>query len=100
MIVFQSLPRKANQSRNNEVCVVAPLFLYFAVHSLRAKEIAVLRSLFPDYVISFDYAAIYKKGDKGNIENYRPISFLNLYYKIYTTTLKGYLGYKNVFAIK
>ena len=35
-------------------------------------------------------SAIYKKGDKRDIENYRPISFLNLYYKIYTTIFKSY----------
>ena len=43
-------------------------------------------------------SAIYKKGDKKNIENYRPTSFLNLYYKIYTTILKGYFCYKTVFC--
>ena len=41
-------------------------------------------------------SATYKKGDKRDIENYRPTSFLNLYYKIYTTILKGYLRYKTV----
>ena len=34
-------------------------------------------------------SAIYKKWDKKDIENYRPTSFLNLDYKIYTTTLKN-----------
>ena len=45
-------------------------------------------------------SAIYKKGDKRDIDNYRPISFLKLYYKIYTTILKGYLHYKTVFCHK
>ena len=45
-------------------------------------------------------SATYKKGDKRDIENYRPTSFLNLYYKIYTTILKGYLHYKTVFCHK
>ena len=45
-------------------------------------------------------SATYKKGDKRDIENYRPTSFLNLYYKIYTTILKGYLRYKTVFCHK
>ena len=38
----------------------------------------------------------YKKGDKRDTENYRPTSFLNLYYKIFTTIFKGYLHYKTV----
>ena len=33
-------------------------------------------------------SATYKKGGKRDIENYRPTSFLNVYYKIYTTILK------------
>ena len=41
--------------------------------------------------------ATYKKGDKRDIENCRSVSFLNLYYKIYATILKGYLHYKTVF---
>ena len=34
-------------------------------------------------------SAIYKKGDKRDIKNYRPISFLKLYNKIY----KAYVCY-------
>ena len=45
-------------------------------------------------------SAIYKKGDKREIENYRHISFLNLYYKTYATIRKGYLRYKTVFCHK
>ena len=45
-------------------------------------------------------SAIYKKSDKGDIESYRPTSFLNLYYKFYTTILKGYLHCKTVFCHK
>ena len=45
-------------------------------------------------------SAIYKKGNKRDIENYRTISFLNLYHKIYTTILKGYFCYKTVFCPK
>ena len=45
-------------------------------------------------------SAPYKKGDKRNIENYRPTSFLNLHYEIYTTILKGYLHYKTAFYHK
>ena len=45
-------------------------------------------------------SAVYIKGDKKDIENYRPISYLNLYYKIYTTILKCYLCYKIVFCQK
>ena len=36
-------------------------------------------------------SAIYKKCDKKDIESYRPTSFLNLDYKIYTTTLKNWI---------
>ena len=43
-------------------------------------------------------SATNKKGDKRDIENYRTTSFLNLYYKIYTTILKGYLRYKIAFC--
>ena len=42
-------------------------------------------------------SAMYKKGNKGGIETYRPISLINLYHKIYTTILKGYLHNKTVF---
>ena len=45
-------------------------------------------------------SAVYIKGDKKDIENYRPILYLNLYYKIYTTILKCYLRYKTVFCHK
>ena len=45
-------------------------------------------------------SAMHKKGNKRDIENYRRISFLNLYYKIYTTILKGCLCYKTVFYHK
>ena len=45
-------------------------------------------------------SATYKRGDKGDIENYRPTSFLNLFYKIYTAIPKDYLHYKTVFGIK
>ena len=45
-------------------------------------------------------SATYEKGDKRDIENYRPTSFLNLYNKIYATILKGYLHYKTVFYHK
>ena len=45
-------------------------------------------------------SAIYKKGDKRDIENYRTISFLNLYHKIYTTILKVTSATKLFFAIK
>ena len=45
-------------------------------------------------------SATYIKGDKRGIENYRPTPFLKLYYKIYTTILKGYLHFKTVFCHK
>ena len=41
-------------------------------------------------------SAIYKTDDKRDIENYRLISFLKLYNKIYATILKGYLHYTTV----
>ena len=44
--------------------------------------------------------ATYKKVDKRDIENYRPISLFNLYYKIHATILKGYLCYKVAFYHK
>ena len=43
-------------------------------------------------------SSTYKKVDKRDIENYKPTSFLNLYYKIYATILKGYLHYKTDFC--
>ena len=45
-------------------------------------------------------SATYKKGDKRDIENYRHASFLNLWFKIYTTILKFYFHYKTVFRHK
>ena len=40
------------------------------------------------------------KDGQRDIENYRPTSFVILYYKVYTTILKGYLCYKLFFAVK
>ena len=36
-------------------------------------------------------SAIYKKCNKSDIENYRPILFLTLDRKIYTTTLQNWI---------
>ena len=43
-------------------------------------------------------SATYRKDGKRDTENYRLTSFLNLYYKVYTTILTDYLHYKTVFC--
>ena len=42
-------------------------------------------------------SATYKKGEKRDVENYRPTSFSNLCYQIYTAILEGYLHHETVF---
>ena len=65
--LFSIIAKAVNQIRNNVVCVVAPLvFLFscalttgplqcFSIYFCKLKEIRVWRSIFPDYVISWDY---------------------------------------------
>ena len=64
---FSIIAKKVNQIRNNVVCVVAHLVLVFfcalttgplqcfSTYFHKLKEIGVLRSIFPEYVISCDY---------------------------------------------
>ena len=48
--------------------------------------------LVPDDFTQAHIASLYKKGDHENPENYRPISLLNVSYKIYAYILKSRLA--------
>ena len=42
-----------------------------------------------DEMLEAKVASLYKKGDPDNLENYRPISLLNSFYKVIAMILKG-----------
>ena len=50
--------------------------------------------LFPDDVMLANVASIFKKGDTKKLENYRPISFLNTFFKITATAIQMRLSSK------
>ena len=47
---------------------------------------------FPDDVMLANVASIFKKGDTKKLENYRPISLLNTFYKIMATVIQRRLA--------
>ena len=68
--LFSIIAKKANQIKNNVVCIIACLVFMFCcalntggcnafqqvfVNQKKKKKIGVLRPNFPDYVISCDY---------------------------------------------
>ena len=65
--LFSIIAKEVNQIRNNVVCIIASLIFFvllctpnslsqcFSTYFRKLKEIGVLRSIFPDYVISCDY---------------------------------------------
>ena len=68
--LFSIIAKEVNQIRNNVVCVVARLVFVFCCalntgrcnafqHVRKLREIGVLQPIFPENVISCDYALIY-----------------------------------------
>ena len=65
--LFSIIAKEVNQIRNNVVCIIASLIFFvllctpnrllqcFSTYFRKLKEIGVLRSIFPDYVISCGY---------------------------------------------
>ena len=68
--LFSIIAKKVNQIRNNVVCVVARLVFVFCCALttdccnafqhifVKVKEVGVLQPIFPDYIISCDYAVL------------------------------------------
>ena len=82
ILVFLSITaKKVNQIRNKIVCVVARLVFVFSCAltmgrcnafqhiSVNQQKMEVLRSIFPDYVISCDYGLLFSGNPKETHTN-------------------------------
>ena len=59
----------------------------FAPKFLKMINEAITRQSLPDHMMEGEISVLYKKGDRDDPRNYRPITLLNADYKIYTKLL-------------
>ena len=89
--VVKSLKNKKCNLNNYEAKIIKDNVTSLAYPIIFLFNQSVRESTFPKFLKSAQVVPIYKKGSKANVNNYRPISLLNVFSKIFEKLMKLYL---------
>ena len=89
--IIKSLKNKGNPIDGITASIIKENRLHFAIPLTKLFNLSVSAGIFPDSLKQAVVTPIYKKGPKCDITNYRPISGLKVYSKIFESQMKKHL---------
>ena len=89
--VIKSLKNKGNPVEGITASIIKQNRLQFAIPLTQLFNLSVSKGIFPHSLKSATVSPIYKNGPKSLLTNYRPISVLKVYSKIFETLMKKHL---------
>ena len=98
--VISSFPNKSCSHEEIPIKVIKRVNLYVSTFICNAFNMSIILGKFPSSFKIARISPIYKSGDRSSIKNYRPISILPLFAKIFEklmcTRIKNYLASENL----
>ena len=89
--IIKSLKNKGNPIDGITASIIKENRIQFAIPLAKLFNLSVSQGIFPDSLKHAVVTPIYKKGPKCEITNYRPISGLKVYSKIFESQMKKHL---------